>query len=215
MEVQYHMNCYQRLAVTSYLSQIVCSGICPDLSYVIGMNPESGSTSITGVSDKTNIAIRTLEKNGFVSVELTDMDRYNTDYKTLEMYGNIRLQYNDTHKMYWVVKESAYLMDPAQVVADTFVAVSNAIFDNVFNNSKYTDFIGKEYGFVDAVVIKVIGMMNIEKLVYGVMKGKMTLLVFPKDEYVKQDELVTELTDNILVYQNLYNFIDSVRVVDL
>lgn len=215
MEVQYHMNCYQRLAVTSYFSQLVCSGVLPDLSYVVGLNPESGSTCISGNSEKSNVAIRTLEKNGFVSVELTDMDNYNSDYKTLDMYGNIRLQYNDTHKMYWIVKESAYLMDPEQVIADTLVAVSNAIFDNVFNNSKHTDFIGREYGFVDAVVIKMIGMMNIEKLVYGVMKGKMTLMVFPKDESVQQDDLVTELTDNILVYQNMYNFLDSIRIVNL
>lgn len=214
MKEPYRMNCYQRLAATSYMSQLRSKELCPDLHYVVGFDRESGATCITGESEDAGVAIRVIEKPGYVMIEMSDEDKPEAEFKDLKMYGKIRLRYGDTMKLFEIVKDSAYMLDPVQVIADTFVQVTHAIFDYALHNIYHTDFVGEEYGFDDAVVIKVIGMMTIEKIVYGVSKGKMVLLAFPKHDYDTQEQIIEELSENILVFDSVYAFIDSVRIAE-
>lgn len=210
----YRMNCYQRLAALSYLSQLKRPELCHDLNYVVGFDRESGATCITGEAADSNVAIRVIEKYSDVVIEVSDIDRPTAEWKELKMYGRIRLKYGDTNKLFEIIKESAYMLDPAQVIADTFVQVTHAIFDYALHNICYTDFVGEEYGFDDAVVIKVIGMMTIEKMVYGVMRGKMTIIAFPKYDYITKKQIIEELSENIFVLDSVYAFIDSIRIAD-
>ena len=208
----FKMNCYQRTAVLSYFSQLRLN-TATDLNYIVGVDTEEGKTVITGESSDYALAVKAVEKNNKVQIELTDINDPRAEYKKLPFYGGIEMKYSDTMDTYMVVEESSASLDPVRVISDTFIPIMNAIIDNAFVALDNMDFIGNQYGFEDCVNLKIMGVKTLDKLLYGVYNGKLTLMAFPK-KTVTDNEAIKELTNNILISNNLYSFIDSVRLTN-
>jgi len=206
------MNCYTRLSIQSMFSELK-NKLYPDLNYFIGIDVEEGSTCISAETSNDNIGFRVQEKKNYTGIYVTDIDDVRAEIATAKVVnGLFTLKYSDTQKVYKTIKACMEYLSPENVVANTVVSMMNALLDNAFCNVDNMKHIGCNYDYTDGFRFKIMGTKTVDGLVWGVKDNKIVLTALSRPN-VKEEKLIEELNENILIATNVYAFVDSVQVI--
>ena len=121
----------------------------------------------------------------------------------------------DSAPMYKLWEKSSDFLEPEYVLNKTLVGVSNVIIDNapttILDMKIESEF---QYGYEgEYAKFKIMGARTIDYLLLGINGEKIVLSALVK-KGVAEEKVVEELNVNLINSQVIYNFVDSVRLVN-
>ena len=209
------MNCFHRLVIGSFFSGCK-EEIYRDLTCYTGVDFENQSTVITGDSLSGNVVISAVEKKNCIDLIISDMIS-NAEVKVIKsMYKSIRIKMTDSAPMYKFWERAREFLDPKYVLNRSIVGVSNVVIDNALTNILDTKIENDpRYEYTgEYAKFKIMGSRTVDHLILGI-KDEMIVLSALVRKGFSETEIAEELTDNITDSRVVYNFVDSVQLINM